>query len=72
MLIYPFDLTSFIRLVRPLESVLERNYWLCSRVAGFTLGDLLKTPARLLDWYYGRAIKDYNDEQEEIERANNS
>jgi hypothetical protein len=49
---------------------LERNYFLCKEIAGFTLGDLLATPARILDWYYCRAVKDYTDEQEKLEQAN--
>ena len=51
--------------MRSLQSVLEREYQLCKHIPGFNLGDLRKTPSMILDWFYGRLIKDFQDENEE-------
>lgn len=60
---FPFDLTSFFRMVKPLQTLLEREFRLCYMVPGFTLGDLRNTGARMLDWFDSRLQKQLQDEE---------
>ncbi len=50
-------------MVRPLETVLEREYYLCKHVPGFSLGEIRVTQSRILDWHYSRLIKDQQEQQ---------
>jgi len=53
-------------MVRPLQTLLEREFRLCYRVPGFTLRDLRNTGARMLDWFDGRLQKQLQDEAERM------
>jgi hypothetical protein len=69
MLKCPFDLTSFFRLAKPLQRLLERNFDLCYHIPGFTLEGIQQTDSRLLNWYYSRLLKQLRDEKEAYEKA---
>jgi len=49
-------------MVKPLQTLLEREFRLCYMVPGFTLGDLRNTGSRMLDWFDGRLNKQIQDE----------
>jgi len=44
--------------------LLEREFSLCWHVPGFNLGDLRKTDSKILDWYWGRLVKQKHDDLE--------
>ncbi len=50
--------------MRPLEVVLEREYFLCKHIPGFNLSDIRNTSSLILEWFQGRIIKDYQDQEE--------
>ena len=60
---------TFFQLVRPLETVLEREFCLCKRIPGFTLGDVRQTESRILEWHYSRLVKELQDQQQAIEKS---
>jgi len=43
---------------------LEREFQLCKNIPGFTLEGIRATPIRLLDWHYGRMIRDIQEKQD--------
>jgi hypothetical protein len=51
-------------MVKPLQTLLEREFRLCYRVPGFTLSDLRQTGSRMLDWFDSRLQKQLQDEDE--------
>ena len=53
-------------MVKPLQTLLEREFRLCYRVPGFTLSDLRNTSSRILDWFDSRLQKQLQDEAEQM------
>jgi len=51
---------------------LERDFQLCKHIPGFNLTGLRETSIRILDWYFGRLLKDIQDEQTEMEEMRNN
>ena len=51
-------------MVKPLLTLLEREFRLCYHVPGFTIGDLRSISAKEVDWYHGRLIQELRDEEE--------
>lgn len=49
-------------MVKPLQTLLEREFSLCYMVPGFTIGDLRNTSSRMLDWFSSRLTKQIQDE----------
>jgi len=55
-------------MVKPLQTLLEREFRLCYHVPGFTLSDLRNADSRELEWFQGRLTKQLQDEEEEFKK----
>jgi len=43
---------------------------LCYYISGFTLEDVRNMDLRERDWFYGRLIQQFKDEEEQIRKSN--
>lgn len=55
-------------MVRPLQTLLEKEFELCYYVPGFTLDALDNTDVRILDWFQGRLYKQFKEEERELKK----
>jgi len=57
-------------MAEPLQILLEKEFRLCYYISGFTLEDVRNMDLRERDWFYGRLIQQFKDEEEQIRKSN--